>query len=359
MRASRKASLLMASSLAITPLSVARHGALGAGDANHILIAGGLVDTGFPVAREASVDTVDCYDTALLRTVITALSEKLADHACAGSAAFKVFGGGRVWGHTILGGNRIQVLTLSAAVNAYNAALTRSIPTALSAARYGLAACSNGAQLVFAGGRTESLSAVVDGYSDALVRSTPSALALARMQPGAASNGTHMIFAGGLKSAGGELSPAANVDAYTAAFTRLAPAALTAPRHKAAAARVGNCALFAGGVDAPHADSVEAYDSALTHTVLAAGLSTARNPAQAVSAGGYALFGGIAGDGTVDAFDGTLTRHRVPGMFLPRNAYAGAAHGKYMLLGGGLTEEEAYSAAVDAYNLNLEHFATA
>ena len=88
--------------------------------------------------------------------------------------------------------------------------LTRTTPTALSKARYGLAATSVGDYALFGGGYASSYSNVVDAYNTSLTRSTPTALSKARSYLAATSVGDYALFGGGYTG-----SYSAVVDAYT------------------------------------------------------------------------------------------------------------------------------------------------
>ena len=95
-------------------------------------------------------------------------------------------------------------------MDAYDTSLTRSTPTALSTARYVLAAGSVGDYVLFGGGYTVSeVSSVVDAYNTSLTRSTPTALSTARYNPAAGSVGNYALFGGGYTG-----SASAVVDAY-------------------------------------------------------------------------------------------------------------------------------------------------
>ena len=82
---------------------------------------------------------------------------------------------------------------------------TRSTPTALSVARYSLAATSIGDYALFGGGNPTS--ATVDAYNTTLTRSTPTALSVARYNFAATSIGDYALFGGGIPTS-------ATVDAY-------------------------------------------------------------------------------------------------------------------------------------------------
>ena len=83
--------------------------------------------------------------------------------------------------------------------------------TALSTARYNLAATSVGDYALFGGG--SSVTNVVDAYNSSLVRSTPTALSKSRMELAATSVGDYALFGGGKSSS----STSNVVDAYTVA----------------------------------------------------------------------------------------------------------------------------------------------
>ena len=88
--------------------------------------------------------------------------------------------------------------TDSGSVDAYNASLVRSTPTALSQARGGLAATTVGNYGLFGGGTNfTSGFSTVDAYNASLVRSTPTALSQARANLAATAVGNYGLFGGG------------------------------------------------------------------------------------------------------------------------------------------------------------------
>ena len=122
---------------------------------------------------------------------------------------------------------------------------TRSTPTALSVARYALAATSIGDYALFGGGSPST----VDAYNTTLTRSTPTVLSLARFYLSATSIGDYALFGGGY--------PSATVDAYNTTLTRSTPTALSVGRYDLAATSIGDYALFGGGI--PTSATVDAY----------------------------------------------------------------------------------------------------
>jgi hypothetical protein len=87
--------------------------------------------------------------------------------------------------------------------------------------------------------------------------------------------------------------------------------ALATGRWSFAAASVGDYALFGGGNDGSnYINTVDAYNTSLTHSTPAA-LSTARRRLAAAAVGNYALFGGGytgSASNVVDAYNTSLTR---------------------------------------------------
>ena len=174
-------------------------------------------------------------------------------------------------------------------VDAYATSLTRSTPTALSVARWGLAATSVGNYALFGGGAEyggTSKFNTVDAYNSSLTRSTPTALSAARHLLAATTVGNHALFGGGNDS--GRV-----VDAYNTSLTRSTPTALKAQRSAPAATTVENYALFGGagtGVN-DSTDCTDVYDDSLTKTT-SNRLSDRRSHLAATTVGIYALFGG-------------------------------------------------------------------
>jgi len=291
-------------------------------------------------------DAVDAYDQALTRTTPTALS--VARKWIWRSAAFD-------GAHTLIAGGRSANANAVATVDAYDRALTRTTPTALSAARFGAAAAFDGIHTLFAGGwgpsGADASTATVDAYDQTLTRTTPTALSVKRNNTGAAFDGIHTIFGGG-GNGSGETVPSAVVDAYDQALTRTTPTALSVARDAAAAAFDGIHTLFAGGSMASGVSAVvDAYDQALTRTTPTA-LSVARETAAAAFDGTHTLFaGGSMASGVsavVDAYDQTLTRTTPTALSVARETAAAAFDGIHTLFAGG-SMASGVSDAVDIY----------
>jgi hypothetical protein len=248
---------------------------------------------------------VDAYDAALTRTTPTALSSARSHLAATSVGSYALFGGGSTG-------------SPSAVADAYNGSLTRTTPTALSSARQQLAATSVGSYALFGGGNTGSTSptgtqgpsAVVDAYDAALTRTTPTALSSARQQLAAASVGSYALFGGGCKDDISGSSYISAVDSYNSSLSRTTPTALSSARRQLAAAGGGSYAVFGGGIiyggngagSSKAADAVDLYNSSLTRTVGAA-LREGRSGLAAASVSGYAIFAGGSPKGeTIDVY---------------------------------------------------------
>ncbi len=155
-------------------------------------------------------------------------------------------------------------------------------------------------------------------------------------------------------------------------------APLSVARYGLVGVSVGDYALFAGGVISTFStgpdttvDTVDAYDSNLTHTLPTA-LSAARSGFAGASVGDFALFasGYIPDDwqnpretpaADVEVYDINLSRHVAAGLSVPRRYLTGATIGGYALFVGGDLTNRAWddrdsllgTDIVDAYDVNL------
>jgi hypothetical protein len=330
---------------AITSLSVAR-GDLAAGSVGSYVLFGG----GGPNGGYTSV--VDAYNTSLTRSTPTALSQARSGLAAGSVGNYVLFGGG------VAAGANVNSGTFSAVVDAYNASLTRSIPTALSFSYPGHAAGSVGNYVLFGGGITGStgwstFSAVVEAYNTSLIKSTPTTLSLARSHLAAGSVGNYVLFGGGqaLSDSGGR-EYTSTVDAYNASLTRSTPTSLSFKRYNSAAGSVGNYVLFGGG---NQSSIVNAYDTSLTRSIPTA-LSSGREWVKAGSVGSYVLFGGGAEgmssatvSSIVDIYNTSLTS-TLTALSEARYFLAAGSVGNYVLFGGGNSSSTVFSSVVDAYS---------
>lgn len=237
-----------------------------------------------------------------------------------------------VGGYALFGGGQDEGDTAYAVVDAYNASLTRTAPTAFSAAKARHAAGSAGEYAVFAKGTT----AATEAYNASLTRTNPAGSAISGF-PASASVGTSALFAGG----GGTPSATA---AYNAALSLSAAPDLTVGRMHLMAASVGGRALFCGGRDAGETacyNTVDAYDASLTRTAPTA-LSAARSHGVGACVSGYALICGGVTIGntpfkTIDVYDGALTRMTPIEMGVTVSSAAGTTVGGRAIIYSGTT----------------------
>lgn len=255
--------------------------------------------------------TVDAYNTSLTRSTPTSLSQARDRLSAATVGDYALFGGG--W----------SVSGYSQTVDAYNTSLVRTTPTTLSQARHLLAATSvegyDANYALFGGGRhysTDDSYSTVDAYNASLTRSTPTALSQARDYLAATSVRTYYVkltpigtwiyeyyalFGGGSNGSG----YSSTVDAYNLSLTRSTPTPLSEARGALAATSVGNLALFGGGYGNSYSSTVDAYDENFVRYT-ASNLREGRSILAATAVGNYALFGGGAASSgapsTVDAY---------------------------------------------------------
>jgi len=292
---------------------------------------------------------VDAYDSALTRTTPSPLSVVKIDPAGTPVGDYALIGGGGKVGGGLTG-------DFHSAVDAYDASLTRTAATALSAARRALSAASVGNYALFAGGDTttssSSNSKLVDAYNSSLTRTSATGLSMAASEMAAVSAGGYAMFGGGSN----DMDLIDVVNAYSASLTRVTPTVLSQARYKVEAVSVGSCALFYGGQKARSGyenmvNIMDVYDASLTRTT-ATPLSVARLGASAVSFGNYAMFGGGGNDdgksAIVDVYDKSLTRTTTTPLSAARST-AAAAVGNYALFAGGYIDGPC--AIVDVYTL--------
>ena len=344
---------------AISPLSEAREGLAGATVGNYALFAGGY---GTALFSSKYYGTADAYNGSLVRSTPAVLSAARSDLAGASVGDYVVFAGGK---------DKDGALGVA---DAYNSSLTHTTLAALSVARYYLAGASAGGYALFAGGysvyenKYPAYYAVADAYDGSLTRTTPTALSAARENLAGATVGGYALFAGGYEyhssSWGTSLSYSTAVDAYDGSLVHSTPAALSLGRRELAGATVSGYALFAGGryEDASEADAysavVDAYNGSLVRSTPAV-LSTARSDLAGASVGDYIVFAGgrdkEGGLGVVDAYDGSLTRTTPEVLSAARSYLAGATVGGYALFAGGRLPKDGLrtppSDCVDIYTI--------
>lgn len=315
----------------ITNLNLGRNLLAAATIGNYALFAGGYSSN--------YRGNVDAYDTSLVHTTPTELSQARSSLAATTVGNYVLFGGGD------------RSSNYSSTVDAYNTSLTRSSPSkSLYNMSCNLAAATIGNYALFAGGYGY-LSGVyedlptVNAYDASLTRTLPTELSDARRFLAATTIGNYALFAGGE-------SPTSNVvDAYDTSLTRTIPTTLNTSRGYLAGTTIGNYALFGGG---DYSNVVDAYDTSLTHTTPTA-LSEKRKYLAATTVGDYALFGGgcvssNTPSAIVDVYDTSLTRTVQIDLSKARYQLVATTIGDYALFGGGYTySTESKSNIVDAY----------
>ena len=225
--------------------------------------------------------------------------------------------------------------------------------TDLSVATYSLTGASVGNYALFAGGGASPYTTVVTAYDATLTRSLPTGLSVARTWMGGASVGTsYALFAGGIISGGTNSNV---VDAYNTSLTASTPTTLSTTRYNVMGASVGVYALFVGGFTTNYVSTVNAYNDSLVRTTPTS-LTTARGSSGVASVGNYVLFvgGNISGSttSTVETFNTSL----VKGTATSHLAYAsigGAGIADYAVFAGGVDSNNAYHDDVVAYNTSL------
>ena len=305
----------------ITPLSVARSNLAATHVGNYALFGGGKcfnVDTGYSENSAA----VDVYNAFLTRTTPPALSVARSNLAATHTANHALFGGG------------------GSAVDAYDISMTRTSLAELSVSKSDLAATHIGGYALFGGGGS-----TVDVYNESLVKIEPISLSASMSNLAATHIDNYALFGGG----GG------TVDVYDTSLTRMASIdKLSASRSYLAATHVGDYALFGGGKTSQSGSSkiVDAYDRYLTRTTPSE-LSLARFNLAATHVGDYALFGGGERASTyayvTDVYDVNLTRTTATNLSEFRGSLAATYVCDYALFGGG--DDSFYVSTVDAYVL--------
>ena len=161
-------------------------------------------------------NVVDAYDVTLTRTTPTALT--VSRRSLAATSVSPAGNSAQQSGYALFGGG-YSYYTLST-VNAYDADLTRTTPTSLSQSREYLAATSvapaggsspQSGYALFGGGDSDSTRyATVDAYDATLTRTIPTGLSIGRNYLAATTIGNYALFGGG----NSDSSSSNVVDAY-------------------------------------------------------------------------------------------------------------------------------------------------
>ena len=288
--------------------------------------------------------SVTAYDKKLTRSVPSALSQarwKLAATHHNGSVLFG-------------GGEHSSNLNYSKFVDRYDSSLTRSTLTSLTERATYCAATSVGNYALFGGGDDNDASPytnVVNAYDNSFTKSNPASLNVARSELKATTVGNYALFAGGYGGNGYNL----DVDVYDMSLTKRSMLELSDYMIGHAATTVGKYALFGGGNNQTGKRTlVNAFNESLTRTT-PTGLNVARTNVTATTVDGFAIFGGgqlntgYDNSDAVDIYDESLTRTIGHGLSVKRNSLAATSIGNYALFGGGYTDSDGDSKVVDVF----------
>lgn len=301
---------------------------------------------------------------------ITAFPEVKTNHAATPTETHAWFGGGYT-----------KNLNSAKTVYIYDKSLTRSAPTALQYATYGLAATTVGEYVLFVGGTYKFGNA----YDKNLTQKSLTALSSGRVNLCGVNNGKYALFCGGSKNN----SSTNEVDAYDSSLTKTTTTLAAKAKHAegtrlgnyavvqqfyvvqtfdqnltrvriadmphengfGAATTTNNHAIFAGG--SRGTTNATAYDASFTQKILDP-LSVGRELLGATSVEGFALFAGgydnqLYPKNTVEVYDSSLVRSIGHTLSSARIFTKGATVGNYALFGGGEYDSNGLKNAVDAY----------
>ena len=251
-----------------TALDVARHTLASTSVGEYALFCGGESGT-------AKKNTVDTYNLSLTKGSTSLSVVKYASAATT------------VGDYALIGGGSSTNSTNGRVVNAFNKSLTRTVPTALTAAMTNVCATTVSNYAIFLG---PSGSSTCNAYDSDLTQTKLSSLSITnRNYISATTVGNHALFGGGIANDNGSTV----VDAIDNNLSHSLPTGLSKARGRIAATAVGKYGLFAGGeaTGSVNSNVVDAYDEALVRTIPNT-LKTSRYNMAATSIGEFALFGG-------------------------------------------------------------------
>ena len=312
-----------------TPLSENRSLPAGAVVGNYAIFAGGYPN---PAGQGRYYsDVVDAYDTSLTRTVAAVLSIARRNIAATAIGNYALFAGGYC---------KNGSYDATASVDAYNTSLTRSIATELDWRRAEIGAAAVGEYAIFAGGFGQLSGSTkrggmsyVEAYDASLTKTNPTVLSAARGRMGATAVGEYALFAGGVAEHYG--NGVANVEAYNRSLTRTTRTSLSISRMRLGATTLGSYALFAGGevdADSTRSNAVESYNTSLTRATQSS-LSATASWLAATVIGSYALFaGGEPSTTTMNIYSTIVAEISIP----PYSKYnfAGVTNGEEQTIKG-------------------------
>lgn len=270
----------------ITSLTAAKSMMASASGKHYAVFAGGQGS-----GSAGIYNTVDAYNSSLVRSTPTNLGEQKASAK-----------GGAVGDYVLIAGGYYGSKYYNT-VQAYNASLTRSSPTYLSYTCINLASANVAERVIFAGGaKGSTYTAKVDSYNTSLTKTTCTDLSTGAEYIAGASVGNYAILAGGKGS-----SYMSTVTTYNASLTKGTATALSSAKSQAGGATAGGYALIAGGIGSSGAvNTVDAYNESLTKTTITPLTSSKAYLENAgTSLGDFALF---VADGKVYSYDSSLTK---------------------------------------------------
>lgn len=317
-----------------TNLTVARQGLSDTIIGDYCIMCGGFGTDAL------AKSTVDAYSSSLVRSTPTALSAIRNDVICTHVPGILPATYGLCFG-----GND-AISAVSSVVDAYNPALTRSTPTALSVARTSIGAGTTSSYALAMGGRNYASStfySTIDVYDSALTRTTPVSLSVARFNV----QGTQGGFGGKCVAFNGaSTTELGEIERFDDTLTNLGTAIGVNGRVSHAAFVVGRYAIGGGGRKLDNTlnySTVDCFDDTWT-AASPSGLSSARQQLNAsqdtdIMVGGFAC--GLTGTTsatasvTLDFYNHLLTRSTIS-FGLARYSATFGRVGKFMLLGGGV-----------------------
>lgn len=227
----------------------------GANNPSYAFIAGGSNMHGD--ATSYVYNNVEAYNANLVKTAAPALSQYKALLAGASVGNYAIIAGGNSYSLSSWNVGTNPTITPSNTVEAYDTNLVKTTAAALSVARAELRGARNRDFALFGGGNSNA----VDAYDANLVHYTPTGLSSAngniRLHVGA-STGGYAIFCSGV---GTYSTDGLFATAYDINLTRYLPTPVTVQRQFASGGSIANYALIAGGSDSSGAypTTVEVY----------------------------------------------------------------------------------------------------
>ena len=314
---------------------------------NYALFAGGANGS-------LTCDTAEAYDPEMTHLVATRLSLGRSFLTSVSNGHYALVAGGNSKASSTADS------VTQALVDVYDENLTHTKGTSLKASSFNGMATFNGKYMIFAGGSAytkgsnTARSSVVTAYDENLTRSVPTALSAAREQGRGAGAGEYAIFA-----TGSDIGYVLVAEAYDRTLTRTLAPEISVGRIQACSMTLGQHALFLGGSSSNRGVStVDIYDENLVHTNIDP-LSVRRGRSAAATNGSVGIVTGGSGDvvnssaspdATVDIYDVNLSHTVTDDLSGARYGCAAAAAGDTLLVAGGYPYTTA-GTVVDVYQM--------